>query len=181
MGAFAIGLLLAIGRGRPAWSEWRRRTISEAADAMRQEHEVGAAMANLPRTLDTLQARAGLLAKAGALVLSGDSPADASGSFSALVAEAAHRSRIRVSGVSVRADTGHHELAHLRIDLDGTGDIAGLATFLSTIERGPTLVSVPRLVVRATNGDADTLDAEQLSLQMTLEAIASIRRARDSQ
>lgn len=180
-GVLVIGLLLVFARGRPAWVEWQQRTRSDASDAIRRAREMDVAMMNLPATLDTLEARTARLSQAGAFVLSGDSPSDASSNFSALVAEAAHQSKIRLGSVSVRADTGFRELARIRIDFDGTADITGLSIFLSRIERGPTLVSMPRLIVRAANAESDTLSAEQLSLQMTLEAVAAIRPAKDSQ
>jgi Type II secretion system (T2SS), protein M subtype b len=183
VGATAIGSLVLVSRGLPAWRTWVREArvaaVEQLGDATRAEGVVRA----FPAMRDSLAARnARYLALAPTLV-SGGSVNAASATLASLVSTAAAESGVALGAVQMRtkdvprrdSEAAHAVFTRVRVESDVTGDIRGIARFLATLEGGPV-----RLVVRdLTITQADAVGApdrpEVLRAMVAVEGLALSR------
>jgi hypothetical protein len=185
VGAIAIGLMVAVGRGVPAWRRWNEAARSAAVDLSAQAARSDAVVSGLAESLDTLDARTARLGALKSALLAGETPADAGSNLAVIVAEAARGAAVRLDAVEVRIDTTMgtmgakaRTLPRIAVEVQATADITGLAAFLRDLEDGPALLAVRRVAVRPQNPEALSSEIEALSVRLTIEGTALVLRRR---
>ena len=178
LGVAVIGGLLLTLRGVPAWWRWRSEVRARAAEAIRQERTVQAVIGGFSQSLDTLGERVRRLQGMGSAFLAGATPTEAASMLATAVADIARSSLVRIDAIQMRADSvrsGTLEMPRVRVEAQATGDVAGLAALLQGLEKGPLLLSIQRLSVRAAAVDAPANQTESLTIQFTVEGLALLR------
>jgi hypothetical protein len=169
------GLVLAL-RAVPAWWRWRGEVRATAAEAIGRERAVTAVVAGFSQSLDSLGAGVGRLRSMGPAFLTGATPTEAASMLAAVVGEVARSSLVRIDAIQLRTDSAPRlPMPRVRMEVQATGDIAGLAALLQGMEKGPVLMSVSRLSVRAATVDAPPAQIESLTIQFTVEGLALLR------
>lgn len=175
-----LALVIAF-RGIPAWKSWRDETRLLATEAESRLAAQDELLASFDEALDTLEARTARLKAAGPGLVSGETAAGAGSTLAALVAELARGSLVRLDAVNLRIDTTQGGfMPRLSADLQATSDITGLSLFLEGLERGPTILAVRRVQVRASAGEVPPGQVEQLTVQLTVEALGLVLSPGDS-
>jgi len=180
LGTIVIGLMIAVGRGVPAWRRWNEAARTSAADLTARAARGDAVVRGLAESLDTLDARTARLGALKAALLAGETPADAGSNLAVLVAEAARGAAVRLDAVEVRIDTTMgskaRTLPRIAVEVQATADITGLAAFLRDLEDGPALLAVRRIAVRPQNPEGPPSKVEALSVRLTIEGTALVLR-----
>jgi hypothetical protein len=176
IGLTAIAGLLLAFRGIPAWLRWRAETRAVAAAAIEQQQRRDAIVAGFAKSLDSLEARTDRLEKLGDAFVMGSTPAEAASTLAGIVAELARGSLVRLDAIEMKVDTSdRRRLPRISVEAQATADISGLSALLHRIERGPTLLAVRRLSVRAQAIEAAANQPETLALRFTVEGLALVR------
>jgi hypothetical protein len=176
-GTIVIGLMVAVGRGLPAWRRWNEAARTSAADLTARAARGDAVVRGLAESLDTLDARTARLGALKAALLAGETPADAGSNLAVLVAEAARGAAVRLDAVEVRIDTTKaRTLPRITVEVQATADITGLAALLRDLEDGPALLAVRRVAVRPQNPEGPPNAVEALSVRLTIEGTALVLR-----
>ena len=180
-GLAAIGVLVLVARGLPAWMRWRGDVRDRAVEAVQRRLQTRELVEALPVALDTLEARTARLRQLGPAYLTGGSAADASAALTALVSEMAREALVRIDAMNVQVDTVAEAgiaIPRVRLDAQATGDVTGLADLMRRLEHGEgsALLAVRRLSVRPHDiaGPADQV--ETLAIRLTIEGLALVRR-----
>jgi len=174
LGAATVFGLVFLVRGWPAWSSWRAEVRGSAAEVRARALEANTVLGHLPETLDSLEARTSRLVAMRPLLLTGDTPTAAASNLAALLGELGRQSMVRFDAVETRIDTTH-TLPRVAVDAQAITDVAGLGSLLQSLEHGPTLLTVRRLMVRPQNLAAPATQVESLSIQLTVEGQAMVR------
>jgi hypothetical protein len=179
-GAIAIGLMVTVARGVPAWRRWNEAARSSATDLTARAARGDAVVSGLAESLDTLDARTARLGALKSALLAGETPADAGSNLAVIVAEAARGAAVRLDAVEVRIDTmmgpKARTLPRISVEVQATADITGLAALLRDLEDGPALLAVRRVAVRPQNPEAPPTEIEALSVRLTIEGTALVLR-----
>jgi hypothetical protein len=175
-GVAAIALLIACFRVVPAWLRWRAALRTEAAEAITYEHRSRDIMRRFAVSLDSLEARAARLQTLGSSLLTGETRQEAAANLTAVLAELARASLVRLDAIEVRSDSAaDRALSRIRVEAQATADIAGLAGLLRNLQAGPPLLAVRALSVRPQAIDAPADRPELLSIRFTIEGVALVR------
>lgn len=178
-GAIVIGLMVALGRGLPAWRRWNEAARTSAADLTARAARGDAMLRGLAESLDTLEARTARLGALKSALLAGETPADAGSNLAVIMAEAARRAPVRLDAVEVRIDsTKTRTHPRIAVEVQATADITGLAALLRDLEDGPALLAVRRVAVRPQNPEGPPTEVEALSVRLTIEGTALVLRRR---
>jgi hypothetical protein len=176
-GTIVIGLMVAVGRGLPAWRRWNEAARTSAADLTARAARGDAVVRGLAESLDMLDARTARLGALKAALLAGETPSDAGSNLAVIVAEAARRAPVRLDAVEVRIDTTKaRTLPRISVEVQATADITGLAALLRDLEDGPALLAVRRVAVRPQNPEGQPSEVETLSVRLTIEGTALVLR-----
>jgi Type II secretion system (T2SS), protein M subtype b len=183
VGVVAIGSLLIVSRGVPAWRTWVRETragaVEHIGDAARAEGVVRA----LPAMRDSLAARnARYLALAPTLVAGGSLNA-ASATLASLVSTAATASGVTLGAVQMRTKDAPRRdsvaaraaFTRVRVESDVTGDIRGIARFLAALEGGPVRLVVRDLTITQSDAVGAPDRPEVLRATVAVEGLALSR------
>lgn len=177
LGAAAIVAILLGSRGVPAylrWTEERRAAAEEmVAEATRAENDLRV----LGAMADSLEARRDRVVALGPAIVDGDSPAAAGAALSSVLASAAAGAGVRLGAVQVSADTaaaGTFRRVGARTDV--TGDLSGIARFLSSLERAPELLAVREVAITQPDAGGAPDRPEALRLELSVEGLALVRR-----
>jgi hypothetical protein len=179
LGAATVFGLVFLVRGWPAWRSWRAEVRGSAAEVRARALEANTVLGHFPETLDTLEARTSRLVAMRPLLLTGDTPTAAASNLAALLGELGRQSMVRFDAVETRIDTTH-TLPRVAVDAQALTDVAGLGSLLQSLEQGPTLLAVRRLMVRPQNIAAPATQVESLSIQLTVEGQAMVRPPRSA-
>lgn len=175
-------LVLVPVRLLPAWRAHAEERRSAALETMVEVAAAEAGIASLPWLRDSLVARRERYLALAPRLLTGESPGAAAASLTSLVSGAAQGARLRVGAARVRTDTASAGgFVRVRVEIELTGDIHGLAALLRMLERGPQLLRVDRLAVSQPEPAAPADRPESLRVELAVEAIAITRRATPEQ
>lgn len=181
-GVVTIAALVVCARAVPAWWRWRADVRATAAEAIDQERRVTTVLAGFSESLDSLGARSGRLRRLGPVFLTGATPTEAASMLAAIIGESARASLVRIDALEIHVDSARgSSMPHVRVEIQAIGDIAGLATLLQHIEKGPTLLAVRRLAVHPQAVDAPANQVETLALRFTVEGLALLGPVKDTQ
>jgi hypothetical protein len=192
-GGLAVGLLLFLGKGVPAWHLWECESRASAAEVVSDATRADMLLATYPSLRDSLRARSARLLTVGPLVVTGDTPATAAATLASLVSDAATDAGVKLGVVQPRADVSAQtalaprsapraEFVRVSVHGDLTGDVVGIAQFLGDLERGPTLLSVRDLAIAQPDPQAASTRMEVLHADFTVFglALASGRKGADT-
>lgn len=177
VGATVVMGLVGVLRGLPAWRAWRADARAAAVEMLSRAGRTEAVLAGSSQALDTLEVRTARLRQVVPALLAGETPAEAASMLTAVIADVARRSLVRLDAMEVRVDTSDRKsLPRVSLDAQATADVRGLASLLYSLERGPTLLAVRRLVVQPANVQSPPDQIENLSIRLTVEGLALVRK-----
>lgn len=187
-GAVVVLLLVAFARGLPALRRWQADVRDSSAALVQEAARARMMVARGRTTRDSLAARQQRFIALAPLLLRGETPAMGSATLAALISTAATAASVRLGPVQVRAaDTATRGVfSRVGVRADITGDVRGVSAFLSTLERGPTLVAVRELTIAQLEPAAAADRAEALHVTVAVEAlmvrrpVRAVETARDS-
>ena len=197
LGVGSIAMIVALGRGVPAW----RAALQERRDGATQ---LRAELAGAERALgrhatvrDTLVARGHRLAAVTATLVPGEDDDAADRTLLAMVSGAAAGAQVRLTSTAVvnearpaarvavgergararRAAPAPRSLMRtVAVRIAGTGDVRGVTTLLEALERGPARLRVRSLAVTQPDVAAGDERVETLQLEMVVEGLAVAHR-----
>lgn len=172
-----VVLLVASARGLPALRRWQADVRDSSAALTQEAARARMTVARERTTRDSLAARQRRFIALAPLLLRGETPAMASATLASLISTAATAASVRLGPVQVQADTvarGVFSRVGARAEI--TGDVRGVSAFLSTLERGPTLVAVRELTIAQLEPAAAADRAEALHVAVAVEALMVRRR-----
>jgi hypothetical protein len=180
-GVVAIGSLITLSRGLPAWRAWRQavheEAIASATDIARARSLLGVSGA----IGDSLAARNDRFLALAPALLGGESPAAAGATLAGIVSGAAATSGVRLGAIQIRPDTASSEtFTRVSVRADATGDITGVMKMLTAIERGPTLLAVRSLSIDQSAPAATSDRMEALRVSLVVEGLMLTPRAVES-
>jgi type II secretion system (T2SS) protein M len=173
IGAVTIASLVAFSRGFPAWNTWRYEATAAAVESTGEARRAESAVGMEAALRDTLAARRRRFLALAPAVLTGDSPALATGTLAELVSGAAANAGVSLGSIQPRGDTAIGRMfTPVAVRASGVGDIRGVIRLLVTLERGPVLLSVRELSITQPDPAAGKDRAEQLRIDLLIEALA---------
>jgi hypothetical protein len=161
-GAAAIGIVLLVGRGLPAYRGWVSDTRAAATELATSVAQTEGAMRAGARLKDSLAARGARLAVLDSALLGGESPAASAAQLASALTTVASASRVRVGAVQIGADSTRREgpYAVVTVRADLVGDIGGLLGVLAAIEQEQSLID-REIALSADSASAAGVDAEE--------------------
>jgi hypothetical protein len=176
-GVVVVLLLVTFARGLPALRLWRADVRDSSAALTQEATRARMTVARERTTRDSLAARERRFIALAPLLLRGETPAMGSATLASLISTAATAASVRLGPVQVQADTvARGVFTRVGVRAEITGDVRGVSTFLSTLERGPTLVSVKELTIAQLEPAAAADRAEALHVTVAVEALMVRRR-----
>lgn len=177
-GALAIGAILLLARGLPAWRAWDAGARASAAEMASEAAAAERTVRLFPAALDSLEARRARLVQIGSGVLQGGSAAASGAELASLVSGAAARAGVQLGAVQLRADTAAAgTFRRVAVRVDGSGDLPSLLRLLSVLEGAPELLAVREIAIQQPHAGGPAEHPESLRLEMTVEALALVRGA----
>jgi hypothetical protein len=171
-GVVCISLILGLGRGLPAWRSWRTEARAAGAQLTGEVLQARASVSRHRLLRDSLNARRGRFIALAPLLLSGKTPAMGGAALASLIATAATAASVRLGPVQVQPDTAARTVfSRVRVRADVTGDVRGVGTFISSLERGQTLLSIREISVSQLEPSAPPERAEALRVNLTVEGL----------
>jgi hypothetical protein len=178
-GAAIIALVLALGKGVPAWQRWdeaQRDGALQLAGELEAAEQGAAALAAMRDSATTRVARVDSLTDA--LVQASSTP-EAGAWLASALSRVADSSGIRVASLGIRPDSAARQgYARVAVRVSAMGDVEGLTTFLSRIEGGRPLMAVRDLVVSQPEPGGPDNKAEALRFDVLVEALARVDSTR---
>ena len=176
-GVVVVVLLIAFARGLPALRRWQADVRDSSAALTQEAARAQMTVARERTTRDSLAARQRRFIALAPLLLGGETPAMGSATLASLISTAATAASVRLGPVQVQADTvARGVFSRVGVRDEITGDIRGVSAFLSTLERGPTLVAVKELTIAQLEPAAAADRAEALHVTVAVEALMVRRR-----
>lgn len=173
-GTLFLALVLTL-KGVPAWLAWREDSIASATELSAELGRARLAIRGVRGALDSTEARVARFRAAGPSLLVVPTPAEAPALLTDVVREAARLSGVEVESLESRVDsTGGRGLRHVVATVQGTGDVAGLATLLYRLEGNETLLAVRELSVTPQAVSAPPDAVEALKIRLTIEGLAIV-------
>lgn len=171
-GIAVVVSLLVVARGLPALQQWQLES-RESARALTQElASARATVARARLTHDSLVARQRRFIALAPLLLRGETPATGTAALASVISTAATAASVRLGPVQVRADTTSRGVfSRVGVRAEITGDVRGVAAFLSILERGPTLIAVRELTISQVEPAAAIDRAEALHVALSVDAL----------
>lgn len=180
VGVACILFMIFIVRVVPAKRRWDARA---EARAMVLAHEVADArnlVAREKATRDALTARTRMLGRLNARLIHVDSKSAGEAALAALVSAAATSAGIKVDALALDADAaGGGSLRTVSVTGGATGDLQGLALFLTALERAPSRLAVRALSITQSDPTAPDTRAESLRFEFTVQAQVITASGRD--
>jgi hypothetical protein len=171
-GVAVIVALLGVARGLPGLRQWQSESRDSASALVREVARVRTTMARDHVTRDSLAARQQRFIALAPLLLRGETPAMGGAILASLISTAATAASVRLGPVQVRADTAVRTIfSRVGARAEITGDVRGVGTFLSILERGPTLLAVRELTISQLEPGAAPDRAEALHVTLAVDAL----------
>lgn len=178
VGGTLIAGMFGFSRGVPAWSQWRRDARASAAEMTAEVARAEASVARLESTLDSLEARKSRLVQLAPRFVGIESPSAAASALATLVSGTAQASGVRVSSIQVGHDTTPGLVVRrVWVNAELEGDIRGVASLLSALERGPTLLAIREMSISQPDPAAHADLPESLGVRLRVEGLAIDRDA----
>lgn len=172
VGAAVCLTLLGASRGVPALRGWTRDARASAAQLVAETASAQRSLARTKETHDSLKARGARYFALGPRLLDGETVAGGGGALASLVSDAAAEANLRLGSIQVRPDSaGSGAFTAVAVRADLTGDIAGIAAMLATLERGPARLAVRELSITQPEPAAGDDRAEVLRIALLVEGI----------
>jgi len=176
-GVVVVVSLVAFARGLPALRRWQADVRDSSAALTQEAARARITVARERTTRDSLVARQRRFIALAPLLLRGETPAMGSATLASLISTAATAASVRLGPVQVQADTvARGVFSRVGVRAEITGDVRGVSAFLSTLERGPTLVAVRELTIAQREPAAAADRAEALHVTVAVEALMVRRR-----
>jgi len=171
-GVAAIVVLIGVARGLPALRQWQSESRDSAGALAQEVARVRTTMAHDRVTRDSLAARQRRFIALAPLLVRGETPAMGGAILASLISSAATAASVRLGPVQVHADTAARGVfSRVGARAEITGDVLGVGTFLSILERGPTLLAVRELTISQLEPAAAPDRAEVLHVALAVDAL----------
>jgi hypothetical protein len=170
-----MGSMFLFGRGVPAWREWEQgerlaaqessRRLEVARSAIDAHRSITAMRSTLTRRLDSLSGT----------YLRASSTAVAGAALATVIGDLGEESGVRITSAAVRADSATKAtFTRIAVRISATGDVEGLADYLSSLESSEQLLAVRELSVAQTDPGAPDSRVESLHFEMLVEGLVRI-------
>jgi hypothetical protein len=171
-GGFVLALVV-LGRGVPTLLRWHaesRSTVSELrGQVARADQLVGTATA----VRDSATMRGRRLIALAPLLLDGTTSSAATATLASLVSGAAAKANIRLGSLQLAVDSSHDDtFARVSVRGNATGDVRGLSSLLTQLERGPTLLAVRELSIFQSDPTTPSDQIETLQMEFVIEGLS---------
>jgi hypothetical protein len=171
-GVAALAIVLAVGRGVPAFLSWQREARGEDAEARQALARDRSLIALDPATRDSAIVRGRRVIALAPVILSGDSPNSAGATLAGILSGAAAQSGVRLGAVQIRSDSlSRDAFTRIGAHMEATGDIRGVANMLDALERGPTLLSIRSFSITQPEMLAGDDRVEALRVELDVEGL----------
>jgi hypothetical protein len=180
VGATAIGMLFALGRGVPMMMQWQSTQIAEASTVASDVAQSRAGSRLLPQLRDTLRTYVARLNTLDSAMLSGPTPSAAAARLASEMEILADESSVKIGAMQLQADSADvGALVLVGVRVTAVADVFGLLAFMRAIEGGERLLAVRELVVTQPEPDAPASKAESLRVELTVVALARVALEKD--
>lgn len=172
-GIIAISSIAGIGRGLPAARAWNAMLVGSAASVANEVASGRVARRGLEVTRAALSSARRRSAEVDSSILIAPSPSAGAALLASLVADAADSSRVKILATQLHADSAASgSLARLSVRITAVGDVAGLVTFLRTIESGDVVLAVEELAISPSDPAGSDDKPEALRLELVVAGLA---------
>ena len=173
IGMGLIAVLVTLSRGVPAM---RLRLADQAArDAALRERLVSLreAQRQIGPMRDSLRVRRIRLAELNAHLIGASTPTAAAAMLGAIVERIAADAEVKVGSLELRADSSSRAtVVRLTLRLSAEGDVFGLATFLSAVERQAEPMTVRTITASASDPLSGDDRAEVVRFDLIIDGLA---------
>lgn len=172
VGAGCIALILAGGKGLPAWRHWHTAVEQHHLDARVGLLRVQQLVAGARSTRDALDRATGSYLSLSPAFLKGRSPDEGAAALAALVSDAAEDNGVHLASLQPRADSARASLlVPVTVTVSGTGDSRGVTGLLAELESGAPLVEVRDVTISQPDPAAPADHMEALHMDLTVRGL----------
>ena len=172
IGGAVILLLVAGTRGLPWVAMWSTSVQVSSQLMVARATRAEAVVREIPAIRAHLKARSTELLALAPRLLGGRSAASASGTLAGLISGAATTAGLSVGAVNITVDSASsHGFFSVRARVQLTGDVAGLAHLLRSLEGGPVLLRVREMTISQQDPGAGADRPESLQVELIVEGL----------
>lgn len=174
-GGFCSVVALVLARALPPALQWRAQQIASGKLVLAR-YELAAALLRNERSIrDSLATRRSQLIGYDSAYVSSPSAAIAEATLAGVLLDIASATEVKLDAVQFRLGNKlSMERAPMEARLTASGDLQGLAMFLSTVEIGPPLLAVRELSITQSEPAIAHNKVETLRAELLVEAIVHI-------
>lgn len=171
VGATCILFMILVAKVLPAERRWETRVEMRAAVLEREVDDARSMVSRETATRDAVAKHTRALRMLEAGLLRAETKSGAETSLAALISTAAATSGIKLDALSLDSDAGNYgRIRTASVTGGATGDIQGLATFVSALESARARLAVRALSITQPDAASPETRAETLRLEFTVQA-----------
>jgi hypothetical protein len=173
-GAAVIATVIALGRGLPAWRRWDHSVRRDAVSALHNIALIEAGIGQLRALRDSAAARQIRVDSMAERLFESRTVQEATAALALHVSEVAASVEVKVNSLQLRADSAFARdgFARIAVRFNGTGDVAGLAGLLVSLEGEDVFLAVRELNVTQPEPGAPDTKPEALRFELLIEGLA---------
>jgi hypothetical protein len=173
-GTAAIGVIIALGRGLPAWRRWEVSVRRDAVSALHTIAIIEAGIGQIRAVRDSVAARQSRLDLLVERLFESRTVQEATAALALHVSDIAGSVEVKVNSLQLRADSSFAKdgFARIAVRFSGTGDVAGLSGLLVSLEGDSVLLAVRELSVTQPEPGAPDTKPEALRFELLIEGLA---------
>ena len=173
-GTAAIGVIIALGRGLPAWRRWEVSVRRDAVSTLHNIAIIEAGIGQIRAARDSVAARQSRLDSLVERLFESRTVQEATAALALHVSDIAASVEVKVNSLQLRADSSFAKdgFARIAVRFSGTGDVAGLSGLLVSLEGDSILLAVRELSVTQPEPGAPDTKPEALRFELLIEGLA---------
>jgi len=176
-GAFAIALIVGLGKGAPAIRSWHSARVAIARDLGGQLASARTGAQWLGALNDTAAAATARLDSVRALMLRARSPESAAASLASIVSAILTAKGADVVALNLQADSVVRlGMARVGVRISAETDVAGLAAILVALESRPMPMVLRELSIGQPDPGAPVTKADALRVDLVVQTLARVER-----
>jgi hypothetical protein len=173
IGGGIVLALVVLGRGIPTVLRWHEDSRSTVSDLRGQVARATQLVGRATAIRDSTTVRGRRLIAIAPLLLDGTTSSAATATLASLVSGAAAKANLRLGSLQLAVDSSHHDtFARVSVRGKATGDIRGVSSLLTQLERGPTLLAVRELSIFQSDPASPSDQVETLQVEFVIEGMS---------
>jgi type II secretion system (T2SS) protein M len=178
LGALAVGAILIVGKGVPAWRGWERAQVERASLMSSRLTRAETRERMMPSMRERVMLERARLDEARSYMIGALTPEAAASNLAAIIEADASDAGVAILTLALRPDTLMRAgFARVSVQLAAEADVTGLLEFLAALEKKGTPVAIRELTISQADPLAPTSKAETLRLDIVAETIAEMRKS----